>query len=56
MSGLELRALNNAAASSAMEGHPWDEKDLFLMTNILEGKDSLQILLQSLRQNEIRMK
>ena len=48
MSGLELRALNNAAASSAMEGLPLDEKDLLLITNILEGKDSLQNFLQSL--------
>ena len=56
MSGLELRALNNAAASSAMEGLPLDEKDLLLITNILECKDSLQNFLQSLRQNEIRMK
>lgn len=54
MSGLELRALNNAAASSAMEGLPLDEKDLLLITNILEGKDSLQDFLQSLRQNEFK--
>lgn len=56
MSGLELRALNNAAASSAMEGLPLDEKDLLIIANILAGKDSLQNYLQTLRQNEIRMK
>lgn len=54
MSGLELRALNNAAASSAMEGLPLDEKDFLLIANILEGKDSLQNYLQSLCQNEFK--
>lgn len=54
MSGLELRALNNAAASSAMEGLPLDEKDLLLITNILEGNDSLQNYLQTLCQNEFK--
>lgn len=54
MSGLDLRALNNAAASSAMEGLPLDEKDILLIANILEGKDSLQNYLQSLCQNEFK--
>lgn len=49
MSEAEQRALRNAAASSAMEGLPLDAKDLKTVTDILEGKMTLQDFLQSIK-------
>ena len=49
MSNVEQRALQNAAASSAMEGLPLDKQHFEIIQNILEGKLSLQDYLQSLK-------
>lgn len=49
MSEAEQRALRNAAASSAMEGLPLDAKDIKTVTDILDGKLTLQELLQSIK-------
>lgn len=49
MSEAEQRALRNAAASSAMEGLPLDAKDFKVVTDILDGKMTLQDFLQSVK-------
>ena len=49
MSNAEQRALQNAAASSAMEGLPLEKYHFEVIQNILEGKLSLQDYLQSLK-------
>ena len=49
MSVVEQRALQNAAASSAMEGLPLEQQHFEIIQNILEGKLSLQEYLQSLK-------
>ena len=49
MNNVEQRALQNAAASSAMEGLPLDKQHFEVIQNILEGKLSLQDYLQSLK-------
>lgn len=38
MSTLELQALQNAAASSAMEGLPFEQRQFDTIKSILEGK------------------
>lgn len=50
MSDVDQRALQNAAASSAMEGLPLEEKHFEIIQNILEGKITLQDYLQSLKE------
>ena len=50
MSVVEQRALQNAAASSAMEGLPLEQQHFEVIQNILEGKLTLQEYLQSLKQ------
>jgi hypothetical protein len=42
MSEAMLKAIQNAAASSAMEGMPLDERDFEMIRSILEGEISLQ--------------
>lgn len=49
MSNAEQRALQNAVASSAMEGLPLEKHHFEVIQNILEGKLSLQDYLQSLK-------
>ena len=49
MSVVEQRALQNAAASSAMEGLPLEQQHFEVIQNILEGKLTLQEYLQSLK-------
>ncbi len=48
----EYKALKNAAASSAMEGLPLNERDMVILTDIVNGKISLQDYFQSLKQQE----
>ena len=43
------KALNNAAASSAMEGLPLSQADLQIITDILDGKATLQEYLKQLK-------
>ena len=50
MSIVEQRALQNAAASSAMEGLPLEQQHFEVIQNILEGKLTLQEYLLSLKQ------
>lgn len=52
MTASEYKALKNAAASSAMEGVPLNEKDMAILTDIINGEISLQDFLQSLKQQE----
>lgn len=49
MSVAEQLALQNAAASSEMEGLPLEKQHLEIIVNILEGKMTLQEYLQSLK-------
>lgn len=42
MSALEEQALQNAAASSAMEGLPFEQRHIDTIKSILEGKTTLQ--------------
>ena len=49
MSNVEQRALQNAAASAAMEGLPLEKQHFEVIQNILEGKLSLQDYLQFLK-------
>ena len=49
MSELEIKALKNAAASSAMEGLPLDDNDVAVVRSILDGKMNLQEFFQSLK-------
>ena len=46
------RALQNAAASSAMEGLPLEKRHLEIIQNILAGKLTLEEYLQSLREKK----
>lgn len=55
MSETTLKALKNAAASSAMEGLPLSDNDISTITNILDGKLSLSDFLQSLKQPELEI-
>lgn len=50
MGVVEQRTLQNAAASSAMEGLPLDQQHFEIIQNILEGKLSLQEYLQALKE------
>ena len=50
MTVTEQRALQNAAASSAMEGLPLEQKHIEIIHNILEGKMSLQDYLLSMQE------
>ena len=52
MSAEEERALQNAAASSAMEGLPLEQRHFEIIKNILDGKLTLEDYLQSLRTKE----
>lgn len=52
MSDLEIKALKNAAASSAMEGLPLNDRDFTVIENILDGKMELQEFFQSLKLQE----
>ena len=52
MSDLEIKALKNAAASSAMEGLPLNDRDFTVIENILDGKTELQEFFQSLKLQE----
>lgn len=52
MSDLEIKALKNAAASSAMEGLPLNDKDFTVIKSILDGKMNLQEFFQSLKLQE----
>ncbi len=52
MTASEYKALKNAAVSSAMEGLPLNEQDMAILTDIINGKISLQDYLQSLKQQE----
>lgn len=52
MTASEYKALRNAAASSAMEGMPLNEKDVAILPDIINGKISPQDFLQSLKQQE----
>lgn len=49
MTDNEIRALKNAAASSALEGLPLDDKDIAVLMDILDGKLSLEDYLNSLK-------
>lgn len=49
MSEEMIRALRNAAASSAMEGLPLSEKDIGIALQILSGEMSLSDYLQQLK-------
>lgn len=49
MSDFEKRAIYNAAASSAMEELPLNEKDISVVRNILEGKMTLEDFFQSVK-------
>ena len=49
MSEAEARALKNAAASSAMEGLPLNDSELNIVTNIIEGKMTLQEFLLTVK-------
>ena len=49
MSTIELQALQNAAASSAMEGLPLSQDDLDTIRSILEGKTTLQDFLSMMK-------
>lgn len=49
---IEQRVLQNAAASSAMEGLPLEQRHLEIIQNILAGKLTLEEYLQSLRTKE----
>ena len=50
MSDEEIRALKNAAASSAMEGMPLKEQDIQTITDILDGKLTLQNYLNRMKE------
>lgn len=52
MSELEIKALKNAAASSAMEGLPLNDGDLAVIKSILDGRINLQDFFQSLKLQE----
>ncbi len=49
MSVTEQRALQNAAASSAMEGLPLEQEHIEIIQSILDGEMSLQEYLLSLQ-------
>ncbi len=49
MSSQELQALQNAAASSAMEGLPLTKSDMETIRSILEGELSLQDYLAAMK-------
>ena len=52
MSNAEYIALQNAAASSAMEGLPLEKRHLEIIQNILAGKLTLEDYPQSLHTKE----
>ena len=52
MSESALRALNNAAASSAMEGLPLTQEHRHIIEAILNGNLSLEDYLNSLKKQE----
>jgi hypothetical protein len=52
MSGAALQALNNAAASSQMEGLPLQQKHLDTIQLILEGKMTLQDFFRTLQEKQ----
>jgi len=52
MSELEIKALKNAAASSAMEGLPLNDGDLAVIMGILDGRINLQDFFRSLKLQE----
>ena len=49
MNESHAKALKNAVASSAMEGLPLDENELNIVTNIIEGKMTLQEFLLTVK-------
>ena len=49
MDDVTRQALDNAAASSAIEGLPLSESDFQILEDILEGKTTLQDYLKQLR-------
>lgn len=49
MDDITRRALNNAAASSAMEGLPLSRSDMKVLQDILDGKATLQEYLKQLK-------
>lgn len=49
MSNAEYIALQNAAAYSAMEGLPLEQRHFEIIQNILDGKLTLQEYLESLK-------
>lgn len=49
MSEITLRALLNAAASSAMEGLPLDDEKLGIIEKILDGEMTLQDYFESVK-------
>ena len=49
MTTTELQALQNAAASSAMEGLPLSQVDMELIQSILDGKSTLQDFLSTMK-------
>lgn len=50
MSSAQWNALQNAAASSAMEGLPLEQSHMEVIQSILDGKLSLQAYLRSLQE------
>lgn len=49
MNNFEYQALQNAAASSAMEGLPLTQKDIEMIQDILDGKTTLQDYLDKIK-------
>lgn len=49
MDDITRQALNNAAASSAMEGLPLSQSDIKVIQDILDGKATLQEYLKQLK-------
>ena len=49
MSAIDFQALQNAAASSAMEGLPLTLEDVETIQSILEGKTTLQDFLSMMK-------
>lgn len=52
MNSVTIKALGNAAASSAMEGLPLSQEDRLIIQRILDGELSLQEFIQSLKKQE----
>ena len=53
MNAAAIKALGNAAASSAMEGLPLNQEDRLIIQKILDGVMSLQEFLESLGKQEM---